>query len=144
MSECITCRGPVTYPMWFCTPRCSRLHYAFKYVCERARSGPVTPRQNTTPAAKPTGQSRLTSLLETLNRSIISGTSAAALHYTTICWWFPNECGTLDLAAFSTGMFGIMFLNSVCIGYLVRRTYERYGVQLDARSLWRRIRGVSA
>lgn len=88
-------------------------------------------------------QSRLTSLLETLNRSLISGTSAAIIHYITITEICKSGSPTCTdpklLGLFSISMFFIMFGNSIVWGYILRRIYERYGVQLDARNIARLI-----
>ena len=85
-------------------------------------------------------QSRWTSLLENLNRSVISGGTAAVLHYLILESnkdWGNSETNGIQAAV----TWAIMFANSMVWGYFIRRMYNNHHVKLDAASLVRGLIG---
>ena len=80
-------------------------------------------------------QSRLTSVLESFNRSIFSSITAVAIHYWFTCEFYKEGCSP----GVSLGLWAIMFINSMVWGYAIRRAYEKHHLTLDARNVARRI-----
>lgn len=86
-------------------------------------------------------QSKLNSFLESLNAASVAAPTAIGLHKLMLiifgdCTLATSSCNDV----FVLISWVVFFIHSVTWKYIIRRVYERFGVQLDPIHLVRRIR----
>lgn len=84
-------------------------------------------------------QSRIHSLLESVNAAAFAAPTAMLLHKATLMIAGDNVLNeNQDLFVFITWI--MFFLHSIAWKYILRRVYDHYGVSLDPRNIYKKVR----
>lgn len=88
-------------------------------------------------------QSKLHSLLESVNAAAFAAPTAMGLHKTVL--WLAGPCTDVTQACndpFLLASWFVFFLHSIGWKYLLRRIYQKYGIQLDPKNIFNKMKSV--
>lgn len=85
-------------------------------------------------------QTKTNSLVESFSGALIAAPTANLLHW-LLLQLFDQHVINENQPYFITTSWIIFFFHAVAWKYIIRRTFEKYGVQLDAIHLVRALRG---
>ena len=81
-------------------------------------------------------QSRWTSLIEAHANALVGAPPAILANWLLLDYFYPKNADSHFAAMWAIVTWPVFFYLSVGRGYLVRRTFEKYGVDISPRGIW--------